>query len=70
MKPTPTEITVFIWRDAEPIIIYRNIVLTVPQEGQLVYYKYKKRKYSGTVEKVSWDFNIDNPYIRARVDLR
>jgi hypothetical protein len=69
MKPTPTEITIFAMHKDEPQLVYRNVVITVPRIGDTLYYKFKKRKYSGTVAKVSWDFKVDNPYVRVKVDL-
>lgn len=72
MKPTPTEVTIFATHVEldEPILVYRNVALAVPSIGDEVYYKYKKRSHSQIVQSVTWEYNVDRPYIRAKVQLK
>jgi hypothetical protein len=70
MKPTPTEITIFATHKDGPVPVYRNVVLSVPSVGDKVFYRHNKRKHSQHVVSVAWEYNVDNPYVRARVELK
>lgn len=69
MNPTPIEITVFATHKDVPHPVYRNIVFTVPVVGDTIYYRFNKRKRSGVVVKVSWEFSPLADYVRAKVDV-
>jgi len=70
MEPTPIEITIFATHKDEQVLVYRNIVLSVPRDGETVFYKIKRRRYYQTVQSVTWEFSVDKPYVRVKVQLK